>query len=243
MRAHIIAKSTLPIFLICIASILLPIVALSVLPSRVIENDFNDFSEYYYPIAQNLVEGKGLTAPTVPELRLVYSFKDVSLIPTVGERVIVLTFVDSVLHFRILDDDGDLVVDTDEKKLPEQARRIEELKKQLESLWPPQKPNRSERLRVIASVRSIVGHHPPEVEFASRYPPGYPLILACVLALGRGVGVRDEVAVQAFSILSSTLAAVLIYLMVRFRSAARGPASGTALGHLPVQFLAHGPAL
>jgi uncharacterized membrane protein len=52
-------------------------------------------------------------------------------------------------------------------------------------------------------------------EFASRYPPGYPLILAGVSALGRGLGLGDEVAIQAFSALSSTVAAVLIFFIAR----------------------------
>ena len=68
--------------------------------------------------------------------------------------------VDHVLHFRIFDGDGKMVVDTDEKRLTEQARQIEDLRKQLESLWPPHELTRSEKGRVITAVTSIVGHTP-----------------------------------------------------------------------------------
>ena len=111
------ANTRLAILLICIASILLPIVVLAALPYRLRENYDGDFHAFYEPVAQNLLDGKGLVTP--------------------------------------------------------------------------------------------------KNEFASRWPPGYPLILAGVFALGRGLGVGEAVAVQAFSILSSTLAAVLIYLVAR----------------------------
>jgi len=86
------------------------------------------------------------------------SVNDVSGIPTAGKRQIIVAVVDQVLHFRIFDGDGKMVVDTDAKRLTEQARPIEDLKKQLESLWPPHELTESEKVRVIAAVTSIVGH-------------------------------------------------------------------------------------
>ena len=85
---------------------------------------------------------------------------DVSDIPTVGQNLIIVAAVNKVLHFRIFDDDGKVVVDTDEKRLTEQARQIEDLRKQLESLWPPHELTRSDKDRVITAVTSIVGHTP-----------------------------------------------------------------------------------
>ena len=92
------------------------------------------------------------------DLRLMSSLYDVSGMPTEGKNLIVVVAVNNALHFRIFDGDGKVVVDTDEKKLTEQARQIEDLKKQLESLWPPHELTRSDKGWVITAVKSIVGH-------------------------------------------------------------------------------------
>ena len=92
------------------------------------------------------------------DLRLMSSLNDVSGIPTEGNNLIIVAAVNNVLHFRIFDDDGKMVVDTDEKRLTEQAQQIEDLRKQLESLWPPHELTRSENCRVITAVTSIVSH-------------------------------------------------------------------------------------
>jgi len=85
------------------------------------------------------------------------SVNDVSGIPTVGKSLIIVAVVDHVLHFRIFEDDGTLFVNTDEKLLTKRARQIEDLRKQLESLWPPHELTKNEKVRVIAGVTSIFG--------------------------------------------------------------------------------------
>ena len=80
------------------------------------------------------------------DLRLMSSVNNVSGIPTAGKNLIIVAAVNNVLHFRIFDGDGKMVVDTDEKRLTEQARQIEDLKKQLESLWPPHELTRFEKV-------------------------------------------------------------------------------------------------
>ena len=92
------------------------------------------------------------------DLRLMSSVNDVSGIPTAGKSLIIVAAVNNVLHFRIFDGDGKVVVDTDEKRLTEQARQIEDLRKRLESLWPPHELTKSDKGRVITAVTSIVGH-------------------------------------------------------------------------------------
>jgi hypothetical protein len=91
------------------------------------------------------------------DLRLMSSLNDVSGIPTEGKNLIIVAAVNNVLHFRIFDGVGKVVVDTDQTGLTEQARQIEDLRMQLESLWPPQELTRSESGRVITAVTSIVG--------------------------------------------------------------------------------------
>ena len=109
------------------------------------------------------------TFPNLPvpaegyDLRLMSSVDDVGGIPTAGKRLIIVAAVKSVLHFRIFDCDGQMVVDTDETKLMTQAGPIEDLRKQLESLWPPHELTESEKARVIAAVTSIHGDTPPKV--------------------------------------------------------------------------------
>ena len=96
-------------------------------------------------------------------LQLMPSVKDVSDIPTEGKNLIIVAAVDQVLHFRIFDDDGKMVVYTDEMRLTGQTRQIEDFRKQLQSLWPPHAFTRSEKEwkeRVITAVTSIVGHTP-----------------------------------------------------------------------------------
>ena len=60
------ANTRLAILLICIASILLPIVVLAALPNRLREmrdNYDDDFHVFYAPVAKNLLDGKGLVTP------------------------------------------------------------------------------------------------------------------------------------------------------------------------------------
>ena len=93
------------------------------------------------------------------DLRLMSSLNDVRGIPT-GKNLIIVAAVNNVLHFRTFDDDDKQVVDTDEKRLTEQDRQIEDLRKQLESLWPPHELTRSDKCRVITAVDINRRSHP-----------------------------------------------------------------------------------
>jgi DNA-directed RNA polymerase specialized sigma24 family protein len=88
------------------------------------------------------------------------SVKDVRDIPTEGKNLIILATVDNLFHFRIFDGHGKVVVDTDERRLKEQAGRIDDLRKRLENLWPPHELTGSEKVQVIDAVTSIVDHTP-----------------------------------------------------------------------------------
>ena len=93
------------------------------------------------------------------DLRLL---NDASDIPTSGKNLIIVAAVNNVLHFRIFDGDGKVVVNTDENSRTKQAQQIEDLRKQLnggenrdKSLWPPYEMTWSDKGRVIAAVTSI----------------------------------------------------------------------------------------
>jgi MFS family permease len=94
------------------------------------------------------------------DLRLMSPVKAVSDIPTGGKNLLIVAAVDDVLHFRIFDGDGKVVVDKDEKRLTEKAPQIEDLRQKLVSLWPPHELTGDEKSRVIEAVTSIVGHTP-----------------------------------------------------------------------------------
>ncbi len=108
--------------------------------------------------------GKKAAEPFVDcgsDLRLMSSVKNAGDIPTEEKHLVIVADVDNVLHFRIFDGDGKVVVDTREKGLTEEEEQIEKLRKQLGSLWPPHELTASEKERVITSVTSIVGHTLP----------------------------------------------------------------------------------
>ena len=92
-----------------------------------------------------------------PGLRLIPFVKDAREIPLGGKSLIVVAAVNKVLHFRIVDSDGNMVVDADETELSTQSRPTADLAKQLECLWPPHRLTEDEKTRVIALVCSIFG--------------------------------------------------------------------------------------
>jgi hypothetical protein len=79
-------------------------------------------------------------------------------VPISGKSLIIVAAVKNVLHFRVFDGDGRMVVDTEETKLTKQSGPIEVLRKRLEGLWPPHELTEREEARLIAAVTSIVGH-------------------------------------------------------------------------------------
>jgi len=101
------------------------------------------------------------TIPNGSNLRLLPAVKDVNDLPTEGANLVVVAEVDHKLHFRTFDDEGEILVDTDEARLADKSRQIEELKKQLAGIWPPHEPTGSERARIISAITSIVGQPAP----------------------------------------------------------------------------------
>jgi hypothetical protein len=106
----------------------------------------------FHPLEEFHVRGWG-------NLRLIEAI-NISDIPSKGENQVVVAGVGNVLHFRIFDQDGNAVIDTDETKLPSQVERISDLKNQLTNLWPPHKLTERDKIRVIAGVATIVGQIP-----------------------------------------------------------------------------------
>jgi hypothetical protein len=101
------------------------------------------------------------TLPRRCDLQLMWEPNDPGDIPAEGENLLVLAIRDGVLHFRVFDSHGKVDEDTDETKLAEQARKIEELRKQLECVRPPHKLTRRKKRRVLANAASIAGYSLP----------------------------------------------------------------------------------
>jgi multidrug efflux pump subunit AcrB len=113
------------------------------------------------------------------DLQLLHSVDDAGEIATSGKRLMVVAVIDRVIHIRIFDGEGKQIVDTNERRLSEKTRDIEELRDQLRRLWPPRKLSENEKHRVMHTVNSIVDH---------------PLI----------EGVSDVVLLEGFNVLNST---------------------------------------
>jgi multidrug resistance efflux pump len=95
-----------------------------------------------------------------PDLRLMGPVNDLNGIPTAGKSVIILAVVDQVLHLRLFDADGKMVADTDEKALTDRASKVDDLKEELEDLWPPHQPTPSEKFTVVTTVTALLGPAP-----------------------------------------------------------------------------------
>src|SRR5262245_56209057 len=83
--------------------------------------------------------------------------------------VIVGKDADGNLRFRILDETGRKVVDKAERDLPDQAKKIEELKAQLAGLWNQDQLTLDQKQSIMAAVTAVVGYPPLTGEFLVRY--------------------------------------------------------------------------
>jgi hypothetical protein len=91
------------------------------------------------------------------DLRLMSPTNDLDTLPRGGKKLIVVAPVNRALHFRMFDADGRMVVDADERSLPNKAREIDDLKSQLQGLWPPHELTPNEKSRLLNEVSAILG--------------------------------------------------------------------------------------
>jgi hypothetical protein len=101
------------------------------------------------------------TLPRRCELQLMLDVHDAGEIPTEGKNLLILADVDGMLHFRVFEGHGKVDEDTDELKLTNQARKIEDLWKQLESVRPPHELSKKKKRRLIAAAAAIAGYRLP----------------------------------------------------------------------------------
>jgi hypothetical protein len=101
------------------------------------------------------------TLPRRCDLKLTFDATDAGDIPTEGKNLLILATMDGTLHFRVFDGHGNVDEDTDDTKLTNQARKLEDLRRQLESLRPPHELTKRAKRRAIATAASIVGYSLP----------------------------------------------------------------------------------
>jgi Bacterial membrane protein YfhO len=124
-----------------------------------------------------------------------------------GKDLIVVGALGHVLHFRMFDGDGKMVVDTDERRLTERTRQIEDLRKQLLGLWPPHELSESEKTLLSSAVSAIVRQTipVPAVRAGGAYIHRNKRALPRARLAGRPMYVRDQAeAVAAIDRLTET---------------------------------------
>jgi hypothetical protein len=95
------------------------------------------------------------------DLMLISSLNDPIGIPTAAKGVIIVADVAHVLHFRVFNGPGAIVVDTNERKLAEDGGGIESIRTQLDALWPPHEPTKRGKVQIIPAITSLVGYTEP----------------------------------------------------------------------------------
>jgi hypothetical protein len=89
------------------------------------------------------------------QLQLLPSVSDPSELPSKGKSLIVLARLHNLLRFRIFDNDGDKIVDTDETQLPGKAPAIKKIREMIEPAWEGGKLGGKAEADVIAAATSI----------------------------------------------------------------------------------------
>ena len=108
----------------------------------------------------------GDTHPQIDDVRLIASPKDIIGIPKEHKNLLIISksFKDGKtdeqgpLHIRRFDENGKVVVNTRENYLTRHSEEMEDLRKQLEKLWPPHELTAREKDEVIGAVKPIIGH-------------------------------------------------------------------------------------
>jgi hypothetical protein len=89
-------------------------------------------------------------------------------LPTEGKRVVIVSAVNYVLHFRVFDDESNMIVDVDESSMSSSMPEyIDVTARRLVNLWPLLQPTAGERERVIDAVESLIGNAEKDKEATS----------------------------------------------------------------------------
>jgi hypothetical protein len=97
----------------------------------------------------------GLGYAGAGELRLMPNVNDLNALPPAGKRLFIVADVDHVLHLRMFDLEGKMVLDSDAKRFT--STWVEYLQQLVPTLWPPYKLTEIEKISIINAVRNLAG--------------------------------------------------------------------------------------
>ena len=89
------------------------------------------------------------------ELRLMPSVNNLNALPSAGKRLFIVADVDHVLHLRMFDLEGKMVLDSDAKRFTHTS--VEYIRQLVPTLWPPHKVTEIEKFWIINAVRDLAG--------------------------------------------------------------------------------------
>ena len=128
-----------------------------------------------------------------PEPRWMPALRDVSRIPEKGRNLVIVADVMSVLHFRVFDGDGTMVVNTDETRLPGKVQEIAALAKDLRGSRYGYGIQENFKAELVAAVMSILGQ--PQVALREWYffPAGSYTVLLARPELAEATRLREPI--------------------------------------------------
>ncbi len=97
----------------------------------------------------------GLDTRPTGELRLMPNVNDLNALPSAGKRLFIVADVNHVLHLRMFDLEGKMVLDSDAKRFT--STWVDYLQQLVPTLWPPHKLTEIEKISVINAVRKLAG--------------------------------------------------------------------------------------
>jgi hypothetical protein len=89
------------------------------------------------------------------ELRLMRNVNDLNDLPSAGTRLFIVADVNHVLHLRMFDLEGKMVLDSDAKRFTN--TRADYLQQLVPTLWPPHELTAIEKISVFNAVRELAG--------------------------------------------------------------------------------------
>jgi hypothetical protein len=99
-----------------------------------------------------------------PKLQLLHALHDDRDITTVGKDLWVAAHVNNVLHFRIFDEAGKKIVDTDQEHVERRTRApLRRLRDELTNLWPPHENTEADYFKILWQLRVIFAKFLPPV--------------------------------------------------------------------------------
>ena len=97
----------------------------------------------------------GLGSAADGELRLMPSANDLNALPSAGKRLFIVANVDHLLHLRMFDLEGKMLLDSDAKRFT--STWVQYIEQLVPNLWPPHEFTEIEKISIINAIRNLAG--------------------------------------------------------------------------------------